>query len=213
MNFIAHLVLSPKEKNFLAGNIAADFLRGFRQKRNSDPIRSGISMHQFVDQYTDNHPIVKNSKDRLKDQFHLLSGVLTDVFYDHFLARNFEYISNMPLNEFCGYVYKILDENFSKLPPRLQRFLPVMISENVLYSYREIKGVEEALTRINRRITLQISTELAVVALADHYELLENDFKTFFPCVIKETEDFRNKYDSFLLPEGAFPANSEVPYG
>jgi len=213
MNFIAHLVLSPKEKNLLAGNIAADFLRGFKQKRNSDPIRSGITMHQFVDQYTDTHPTVKNSKDRLKDQFHLLSGILIDVFYDHFLARNFEHISNMSLQEFCGYIYKTLEENISELPPGLQRFLPVMICENVLYSYREIEGVEQALIRINRRIKIKISTGSAIAALREHYDFLENDFRTFFPCVIKITENFRNKYDSFLLSEGKIPPRSEVLYG
>jgi len=205
MNFIAHLVLSPKEKNFLAGNIAADFLRGFDQKRMLDSIRSGIAMHHFVDQYTDTHPVVKNSKDRLKEHFHLLSGVLTDVFYDHYLARNFEYIANISLQEFCGYIYETLGQNITELPPALQRFVPIMIRENVLYSFREIEGVQLALTRINRRIKMKISTGLAITALLDHYEVLEADFKAFFPCLIQATESYRKQYDSFLLPEVLTP--------
>ena len=32
MNFLAHLVLSPKQTDFISGNIAADFLKGSDRK-------------------------------------------------------------------------------------------------------------------------------------------------------------------------------------
>jgi len=199
MNFIAHLVLSPKENHFLAGNMAADFLKGFSQKCIADSIRKGIAMHQFVDQFTDSHPIVKQSKDRIKEPFRLLSGVLIDVFYDHFLARNFHKISNMPLLEFCEYIYETLEKNIAELPPRLQRFLPIMVRENILFSYREIPGIQLALVRINRRIKIKIDADLAITALKIHYDALEDDLMSYFPCAVAATERYRNRYDSFLI--------------
>ena len=105
MNFLAHLVLSPKETDFITGSLAADFLRGSNRKLISESVQNGISMHQFVDKFTDTHLIVKTSKDRIKSHFRLLSGVFVDVFYDHFLAKDFEHIANISLEEFCKYIY------------------------------------------------------------------------------------------------------------
>lgn len=201
MNFLAHLVLSPKEIDFISGNIAADFLRGTDRKFVSKGVQSGISMHRFVDQFTDTHVLVKISKDRVKKHFHLLSGVLVDIFYDHFLARDFELIANMPLEVFCEYVYETLEKNISELPPRLRRFVPVMIQENTLYSYRKLSGIQTALARINLRITKKFSVRLAMAILDDMYDILENDFRQYFPCLINVTESYRKDFGTFLLPD------------
>jgi acyl carrier protein phosphodiesterase len=200
MNFLAHLVLSPKETNFISGNLAADFLRGSDRKLISERVQSGISMHQFVDQFTDTHALVKTSKDRIKKHFHLLSGVLVDVFYDHFLAKDFEQIATVSLEDFCEYIYDILEKNIAELPPRLQQFVPIMIRENTLYSYRKLEGIQVALTRINHRIKKKISVELAMATLKDLYEFIENDFRKFFPCLIDVTKSYRKDYSTFLLP-------------
>jgi acyl carrier protein phosphodiesterase len=185
MNFIAHLVLSPKETDFISGNLAADFLRGSNRKLISESVQNGISMHQFVDKYT---------------HFRLLSGVFVDVFYDHFLAKDFEHIANISLEEFCEYIYETLEKNIVGLPPRLQQFIPIMIRENILFSYRKLEGVQTSLTRINRRIKKKFSVRLAMVNLKNIYESLENDFRIFFPRLIDATESYRKDYGTFLLP-------------
>jgi acyl carrier protein phosphodiesterase len=200
MNFLAHLVLSPKETDFISGNIAADFLRGPDRKFVSKGVQSGISMHQFVDQFTDAHVLVKTSKDRLKNHFRLFSGVLIDVFYDHFLAKDFELIANISLEEFCEYIYETLEKNTSELPPKLRQFLPVMIRENILFSYRRLAGIQTALTRINLRVTKKFSVGLAMAILNDMYDILENDFRQYFPYLINVTERYRKNYGTFLLP-------------
>ncbi len=200
MNFLAHLVLSPKETDFISGNIAADFLKGPDRKLFSRGVRNGISMHQFVDQFTDTHALVKTSKDRVKNHFRLLSGVLVDVFYDHFLAKDFEHFANISLEEFCEYIYETLEKNISELPPRLQQFVPEMIRENILFSYRKLAGIQTALTRINIRIKKKFSVGLAMAILSDIYEFLENDFRKYFPCLINVTQSYRKDYGTFLLP-------------
>jgi acyl carrier protein phosphodiesterase len=201
MNFLAHLVLSPKETDYIAGNIAADFLKGSDRKFVSVGVQNGILMHRFVDQFTDTHVLVKTSKDRLKNHFRLLSGVLIDVFYDHFLAKNLELIANVSLEAFCDYIYITLEKNISHLPLRLQQFVPVMIRENILFSYRRLTGVQTALTIINLRITKKFSVGLAMAVLNDMYDLFENDFRQYFPCLINVTEHYRKDFGTFLLPD------------
>lgn len=198
MNFLAHLVLSPKEKNFILGNLAADFLRGSEKKRISESILSGISMHQFVDRFTDTHVLVKTSRGRLKNHFRLLSGVLVDVFYDHFLAKDFGQIANISPEEFCGYIYEILKSNMAALPPRLQHFVPIMIRDNGLFACRELEGIQAALNRINHKIKKKISIELAMASFRDIYGFIENDFRKFFPDLIDATESYRKNFNTFL---------------
>jgi acyl carrier protein phosphodiesterase len=153
-----------------------------------------------VDQFTDTHVFVKTSKDRLKNHFRLFSGVLIDVFYDHFLAKDFELIANISLEEFCEYIYETLEKNTSELPPKLRQFLPVMIRENILFSYRRLAGIQTALTRINLRVTKKFSVGLAMAILNDMYDILENDFRQYFPYLINVTERYRKNYGTFLLP-------------
>jgi acyl carrier protein phosphodiesterase len=200
MNLLAHLVLSPKETDFISGNIAADFLRGSNRKLILESFQNGISMHHFVDKFTDTHLLVKTSRNRIESHFRLLSGVFVDVFYDHFLAKDFEHIANIPLEEFSAYIYEILEKNIVGLPPRLQQFVPIMIRENFLFSYRKLEGVQTALTRINRRINKKFSVRLAMENLKNIYESLENDFREFFPLLIDATENYRKDYGTFLLP-------------
>ena len=71
---------------------------------------------------------------------------------------------------------------------------------NILLSYRELEGVQTALTRINRRIKKHFSVKLAMETLKNIYDPLTNDFKTFFPCLIDATESYRRGNGTFLLP-------------
>jgi acyl carrier protein phosphodiesterase len=125
---------------------------------------------------------------------------LVDVFYDHFLAKDFGRIAIISLEDFCEYIYDSLEKNIAELPPRLQQFVPVMIGENTLLSYRQLDGIQTALTRINYRIKKKFSVELAMAILKDLYEFIENDFRKFFPCLIEATESYRKGYSTFLLP-------------
>ena len=75
-----------------------------------------------------------------------------------------------------------------------------MIGENTLLSYRQLDGIQTALTRINYRIKKKFSVELAMAILKDLYEFIENDFRKFFPCLIEVTESYRKGYSTFLLP-------------
>ena len=125
--------------------------------------------------------------------------MLVDVFYDHFLAKDFEHVASISLEEFSEYIYETLEKNISELPPKLQQFVPVMIRENILLSYRKLAGVQTALTRINMRVTKKFSVGLAMAILNDLYEILENDFRQYFPGN-NVTESYRKNYGTFLLP-------------
>ena len=59
--------------------------------------------------YTDTHPIVLESKKRLRSKFRHYAPVIVDVFYDHFIARDWHFYAGEPLLEFTHRFYQYPD--------------------------------------------------------------------------------------------------------
>ncbi|WP_445632244.1 ACP phosphodiesterase [Nostoc sp. DSM 114167] len=75
-----------------------------------------------------------------------------DLFYGHFLVKNWYEYSNTELFLFSQHVYKLLQSNQDLLPESLKFILLSMISQDWLTSYREVAAVENALKRISARV-------------------------------------------------------------
>jgi len=89
VNYLAHLYLSGDDPEIQLGNFIGDFVRG-RNPESEYPVKVaiGIHLHRIIDSYTDSHSIVRESKLRLRPVYRHYSGVLVDIYYDHFLARH-----------------------------------------------------------------------------------------------------------------------------
>ena len=195
MNFLAHLYLSKENKNILIGNFIADAVKGKRHENYSREIQAGILLHREIDTYTDQHPIVRRSKKRLHKRYNHYSGVIIDILYDHFLAKNWSQYSNIPLDVYANGVYDFLYEKIKTFPEKIQYMLPYMIEYDWLSSYAEIEGIKRILDGMNRRTQGKSNMDLAIEDLNSHYSEFETDFTDFF----KELEDFTSKKTTLLL--------------
>ena len=187
MNFLAHLYLSGNNKNLLIGNFIADAVKGNKHQNYPKEIQNGIILHRHIDTFTDTHDIVKKSKRRLHKRYNHYSGVIIDVFYDHFLAKNWHEYSDIPLDIYSKKVYQTLNQNNHLLPERVQKFLPYMIEQNWLESYQYKEGVEKVLNGINFRTKNISQMNLAIDDLNEKYDEFEEDFKEYFDLLIKFT--------------------------
>ena len=86
MNFLAHLYLSGNDEPLMVGNFIADHIRGYDWKAFPQQIQNGILLHRFIDEYTDNHPIVEQSKALMRNTFHKYTPVISDIYFDHFFC-------------------------------------------------------------------------------------------------------------------------------
>ena len=75
-----------------------------------EEVRKGIDLHRKVDTYTDSHAIVRSSKSLVSSDRRRFAGVLIDVFYDHFLVKNWLEYSEIPVPDFSLDVYKLLQD-------------------------------------------------------------------------------------------------------
>lgn len=180
MNFLAHLYLSGNNEHVMIGNLMGDHIRGNNFNTLNDDIIKGVKLHRLIDAFTDTHPVVTASKERLRPVFHKYSPVIIDIFYDHFLAKNWNTYSEVPLQDYADDVYALLSKNTNILPKRTQQMLPHMIANNWLFIYSTTDGINKVLTGMSHRARFDSKMENATACLIQDYSLYENEFYSFF---------------------------------
>jgi acyl carrier protein phosphodiesterase len=185
MNFLAHVFLSGTNEQLILGNLIADSVKGKMIDSFDEGVKKGIQLHRLIDQYTDNHFVVKRSKARLENTYKKYAGVIADIYYDHFLAANFPLYSPISLSQTAHTAYNILIRNFEILPPQSKRILPYMATQNWLEGYANLHDLQRVFNGMSRRASFVSGMENAILDLKKDYQDYEKDFFDFFPDLIK----------------------------
>ena len=185
MNFLAHVFLSGNDEEIIVGNFIADFVKGKKKDEYPQQIKRGIELHRMIDDFTDHHPVVLRSQSRIRHHQGRYSGVVIDLFFDHFLAKNFSEYHPDSLKSFSEQTYSVLKRHWHVLPIGVHLFLPFMIGRNWLLNYSTIEGIDRTLKGISRRVSFENKMNEAVEDLRENYSELETDFKEFFAELIK----------------------------
>jgi acyl carrier protein phosphodiesterase len=193
MNFLAHIYLSFGDKEITLGNFIADSIRGNKFQHLPPRVQKGIRLHRLIDTFTDTHAIPKISSKRLHANYSHYSRVIVDIFYDHFLAKNWALYSEVPLNIFVEEFYDLLEESYDILPDGVKRMMPYMIADNWIYNYAKIDGIARVLNGMNRRTKNKSKMNFAIIDLEEHYSAFEKEFTAFFEELVIFS---RQKYQS-----------------
>ncbi len=180
MNFLAHIYLSFNDDEITIGNFIADSIRGNKFKHLPERVQKGILLHRHIDTFTDTHAIPKISSKRLHRHYSHYSRVIVDIFYDHFLAKNWKMYSTVPLASFVDDFYDLLEEHYTILPDGVKRMMPYMISDNWIFNYAKMDGIARVLKGMNRRTKNRSKMNFAIVDLEEHYQAFESEFTDFF---------------------------------
>lgn len=162
-----------------------DFVKGSSHTAYPAVLQKGIHLHRQIDKFTDAHPLVKCSKKRIRKELGRFSGILVDVFYDHFLAINWRSYSSTEFEaQLEQWIELLAATQDYPLPERLQWTLKAIAEGGMLHSYKSKQGVEYALTRISARIRFANNLADGIQDFHDCYGALEQDFNCFFPELI-----------------------------
>ena len=198
MNFLAHLYLSRNNTNIMIGNFIADHIQGNKYEGFSAEIQQGIFLHREIDTFTDAHEVVRKSKRRLHERYRHYDGVIIDIFYDYFLAKNWASYSEIPLELFTKSVSNLLDEVKLDLPIKSQQFINYMIEYNILFNYQYKDGIEKVLNGMNKRTKGKSQMNLAIEDLQCLEAEFEADFTLFFKELIAHTNQKLKKIDTTI---------------
>jgi acyl carrier protein phosphodiesterase len=192
MNFLAHLYLSGNEEDVILGNFVADAIKGNSLNHFPEGMERGIRLHREIDHYTDNHEIFRTSRSRLSSRYNHFSGIIVDLYYDHFLAKYWDEYSEEDLKKLVSRTYFLLIRRFHMLPPRSRRILPFMVTQNWLVGYRDLNSLQKVFNGMSRRTSRPSGMENAVQDLLADYSLYEKDFREFFPDITQHIDQFRS---------------------
>lgn len=193
MNWLAHLALSPPHPEIRVGNLLPDLAARSEWVGLSENYQLGIRLHLRIDAFTDAHPLFRQSLRRFQPPLRRYAGILTDVFYDHVLAREWAQFHPQPLPEFIQEVYASFASQKGVIPSPAWEALARMQADDWLGSYAETEGLRQIFRRMSRRLRRPVDFEPSLTVLAEHYEAYRQDFLVFYPelqrhCGLKENE-------------------------
>lgn len=186
MNYLAHVYLSGSDKDLIIGNFIADHVKGKAYLDYPETIQKGILLHRKIDDFTDHHPLFKKNVTLLFPQFRHYSRVIVDMFFDHFLAAQWELYHPDPLEDFSRQFYLLMQEYSGSLPDKTKKILPILSKYNWFVAYQSLEGLEDILFQMSQRTRFPSNMSLAVLNLEKNYSNIALDFKVFF----NELEDF-----------------------
>ena len=190
MNYLAHILLSGTNPDVMIGNFIADSIKGSKYDTYPLGIQKGILLHRQIDSTTDAHPAFRKSTKRLHKNYGHYSGIIVDIFYDHFLAKNWSEFSDIPLADYIQSFYKLLRDNFDILPENIQKMAPIMMDGNWLLNYADLDGIDRVLAGMNRRTKNRSGMDTAGQELTEFYTLFEADFKLVMNDLQTLSKDF-----------------------
>jgi acyl carrier protein phosphodiesterase len=189
MNFLAHLFLSGPPGEIMLGNFIADSVTSRMQGNYSVGIQKGIELHRAIDTFTDQHPVVEQSKARLRERYRKYAPVIVDIFYDHVLAKEWDNFSKTGLRSYADEAYLFLGTHTASFPERSLGFYRYMQHSDILYNYSRTEGIARVMQGMARRSNFNSGMEHSSEMLQRYYKEFREEFLLFFPELQQMTRD------------------------
>lgn len=190
MNYLAHLFLSGKDAEVMAGNLLTDFLTLQEMKGLPEALQPGVELHFEIDTFTDNHEIVKSLNSDLRETQGKYAPVALDIIFDYFLYYNWKKYADIEYEAFCQYVYIVL-HRFMHLIPRRDRYqIQQMIDERWLSVYQSISGLHKIMEGMDRRTRFPSHFYKAIKQVEDNFQHFNTEFNKFFPDLYEHIKEF-----------------------
>ncbi|MFN3315789.1 MAG: ACP phosphodiesterase [Raineya sp.] len=186
---MAHIYLSGENKEICVGNFIADAVKGNQIEQYTFLVQKGIRLHRAIDAFTDQHPAVLQSTERLRESQQKYAPVAVDIFYDHFLAKNWHHYHHQDLHTFTQKFYKTIQTE-SNLPAKIRHLLPYMVRQNWLYNYQKISAIKQVFEGMSKRTSFPSNLLEAPQVLEEYYEDFQQDFEAFFPEIVLFVENW-----------------------
>ncbi len=181
MNHLAHFAVTDDRPDTLVGTFLGDYVKGRLRGTYARDVERGIRLHRAVDAFTDHHPIAKRSHRRFAPGFYRYGSIMTDIIYDHFLARRWHHYYDMELEQFSRQTLATLCNYHDILPEQARKTLTRMYKMNALAGHGSEAFVERSLSFLSSRLSRPNPLDIAFSQFVCHRDRLETDFEEFYP--------------------------------
>ena len=157
-------------------------------------LKSGIILHRLIDKISDREENFLN--EILREKFGIFKGIVSDMYVDHFLCKNFENIfCENPNFEKVEKVERKIIKNIEKydefFPSDFKSFFDWLKREKVLARYKDLDFLERVFFGMSKRVRKGEILRNAVCELKNNYEdFEEKSLKEFLFVKGKIVENF-----------------------
>jgi acyl carrier protein phosphodiesterase len=194
MNFLAHILLSGEEEGVIMGNYVGDFIKGRLTDEKTATWNKnyviGLKLHRFIDSFTDTHPQVHEAKDIASKAQGRLAGIVMDIYFDYFLAKNFNDYNPEPLFAYAHGIYSLIERNEHLVPEEMIPMVRSMIRQDWLTTYATMEGIDITFQRLSRRAPFLGPIRNAISDLRENEAFYYEKFLLFFPELQKSANQF-----------------------
>lgn len=143
MNLLGHLYLSEQaDFEVRLFNLLGDRFKGNAFEGLSEKAIRGVRLHREIDHFIDTHPVVLVLKKRLSVELPKVSGIAIDVYFDHLLARHWNFYHELTLDEFIDVFFDDADKNAMLIPKDYVDFIHRLRKERYIHRYGEEESIE-----------------------------------------------------------------------
>ena len=198
MNFLGHSLISleideKENKETLYGNFTGDFYKGLVERIEiSENLKEGIILHRIIDKTSDRKENLLN--ELLAEKFGIFKGIVSDMYIDHFLSKNFNNLFNKNINDIERKILDKIKEKKNIFPKDFERTFNWLNDRNVMVNYKDIDFLDRAFQGLAKNIRRGEILNLAVSELKKNYNLFEEkSIKEFFYVKNESIKEFSKK--------------------
>ena len=198
MNFLGHSLISLEideniNKETLYGNFTGDFYKGLVERIEiSENLKEGIILHRIIDKTSDRKENLLN--ELLAEKFGIFKGIVSDMYIDHFLSKNFNNLFNKNINDTERKILDKIKEKKNIFPKDFERTFNWLNDRNVMVNYKDIDFLDRDFQGLAKNIRRGEILNLAVSELKENYNLFEEkSIKEFFYVKNKSIKEFSKK--------------------
>lgn len=182
MNYIAHIHQAHLTQSSLLGNFLGDFVKGTDLSTFTEDIQFGITLHRRIDTFTDNHSLIKQLRPLYPKSIRRMAGVITDIYFDHLLCRNFSQYSSTSLSALLEQFYDEVMHTNIDLQGRYFVVKQGLMKYKWLQEYEQEEACIRAFYQIEKRLNNKIEfAERGAKFLETYAEPLQTCFFEFYP--------------------------------
>lgn len=193
MNHLAHLLLADEDNGLLAGSILGDHVKGRLHGERPAAIERGIQLHRAIDAFTDTNPIAIESRTRFEPRFRRVGGIMTDIIFDHFLARQFSQWHATSLERFSDRAMERVLASREHLPKDAIQQCERMQANRSLTRYADPVFVDRSFSYLSTRLRGDNPLVDAYAQFVVYEDELAEDFVKFFPELMTFAEHWKKE--------------------
>jgi acyl carrier protein phosphodiesterase len=175
MNYLGHIYFSSSNEMAIA-NLFGDEVKGSTFQHFPPLIQDGISLHRKLDDFMDNHQVVKFVCGIIREELPKVAPIAMDIYFDHLLAKNWGEFHVKPYQQFLADFYKQIRLTKHLFPADFRVFLENMIHFNWMSHYGEPYG----LYKMCQGVSSKLSFQNALINGHIVFEKYENIIKSAF---------------------------------